>query len=121
MTIAETTPAEETASTETVQTAEVSEPNAITIYQNNLNVYLQKVSEYPGSRKQLQQVMVHLALHPLQEEPKFVYSHQQELYDLGTRVDSAKYVLMYVGMENQKANLAQQSQEQPETKEETNG
>jgi hypothetical protein len=60
------------------------------------------VGNYHGSKKQLQQVMAYLAMHPFMEsKPKFGYPDQQKVYDLGVEILTDKLLFLHIGIKEQ--------------------
>lgn len=71
-------------------------------FQESLNAFIKKVGEFSGSKRQLQRVLINLAISPLnKEELHHGYTEEKELFDLGTSVNSSKFFLMLSGMEQQ--------------------
>lgn len=66
-----------------------------------LNLFINKVTNYPGAKSALQRVLTSLTVSPLnKDEFHFSYPEEKELFELGTRVNSAKFFLMVSGLEN---------------------
>lgn len=71
-------------------------------FQDTLNEFIKKVGNFGGSKRQLQNVLINLAISPLNnEELHFSYPAEKELFDLGTSVNSSKFFLMLSGMASQ--------------------
>ncbi len=57
---------------------------------------------YEGSKRQLQEVLSYLAMHPFTEKPPvFGYPAQKVLYELGTDILTKKLLFFQVGMKEQ--------------------
>lgn len=71
-------------------------------FNTSMNTFINKVHSFTGSKKQLQRVMMNLALHPLnKEELHFSYPEEKELFELGTSVNSTKFFLLVSGLESE--------------------
>lgn len=69
-----------------------------------LYTFMELVRNYTGSKKQLQRVMMNLAISPLNAEQLYFdpnYPQEKELFDAGTSVNSSKFFLMLAGMQSQ--------------------
>lgn len=71
-------------------------------FQDSLNQFIKQVGQFPGSKSQLQRVLINLAISPLNsEELHHGYPHEKELFELGTSVNSSKFFLMLNGLSDQ--------------------
>jgi hypothetical protein len=71
------------------------EQNALLVYKNNLNTFLQKLHNYSGAKSQIVRAWSNSVISPLNsEELHFSYPEEKELFDLATTIDSAKFILM---------------------------
>lgn len=71
-------------------------------FQDSLNKFIKLVGDFPGSKSQLQRVLINLAISPLNaEEFHFGYPQEKELFELGGVVNSSKFFLMLSGLAQQ--------------------
>lgn len=81
-----------------------------------IDEFVYKVATYQGSKKQLQEVMATLAMHPFMEKkPSFGYPAQTPLYELGTEILTEKLLFLQVGMKEQEEAKALRTKDVPET------
>jgi len=75
------------------------EQHAMLAFEHFTGLFLQKLNNYSGSRKQIMRAMSHGMVAPLsKEEPRFSYVEEKELFDLYTEANSAKLILMVHGL-----------------------
>lgn len=76
---------------------------ALLTFQSNLNQFVKKLVKFEGSRRQLKELLINLAVAPLnKDELKFSYPEVKELFELGEVINSAKFLLMNVGFQRAK-------------------
>lgn len=99
------------------------EQNALFIFQNHTNLFIQKVNNYPGAKSQIARAWTNAAISPLNKDQlHFSYPEEKELFDLFTELNAAKFILMMHGMVRDgkieiKKPLLEQSSETPSTDE----
>jgi hypothetical protein len=102
---------------EDLATPPVSQYNIVDELQKKIDLFVKKVDNYSGSKKQLQRVMVALAIHPFNQNPfQFSYPEQRELFDMGVEIVGDKLFFLHLGIEEQKvANEIKRKAELKET------
>lgn len=70
---------------------------------DDLTIYMEKLENYSGSKKQLQRVLGNLAIaHVTKDDVRFSYPEEYELFQLFENIMSSKFVLFLLGLESQK-------------------
>lgn len=97
--------------------------NFVQRLRENTDKFLDKISKFEGSKRQLQSVIAGLMIHPFNEKPfHWSYPAQKELFDLGNLITSDKLCLFHLGiLEEEYAKKVKERTEKQETKENENG
>jgi hypothetical protein len=75
------------------------EQNALLVFQSHINMFISKLNNYQGSKSQIVRAWTNAAISPLNKDAlHFSYPEEQELFDLYTELNSAKFILMVHGM-----------------------
>ncbi len=71
-------------------------------FNDSLNLFIKKITNFQGAKSQLKRVMTNLAVSPLnKEEFHWSYPEEKELFELGTIIASNKFMLLLSSLETQ--------------------